>query len=67
MNLRIENGWAIITAGTLEIHVQADDSDGADDRVEVRKYDPAHPNEGTRLWVEPVGDTLTATAAELFG
>lgn len=66
MNMRIQNGWAIITAGSLEIRVPVDDLDGGDDRVEIRRYDHYSRPDGTRLFVEPIDDTITATAPERF-
>ncbi len=57
MQMRIEDGWAIITVGEIEIRVPAESDSGADERVEITAG-------GRRLWVEFGDGELIATEPE---
>lgn len=57
MQMRIEDGWVVVTLGEFEIRVPAEDDSGADERIEITAA-------GRRLWVELVDGELIATEPE---
>jgi hypothetical protein len=57
MQMRIEDGWVVVTLGEFEIKVPAEDDSGADERIEITAA-------GRRLWVELVDGELIATEPE---